>query len=50
MPTETRSPLELLRYGDANGDGWSEVIDILTMYPDVRREVARVLAKMDATG
>jgi hypothetical protein len=26
----------LLRYSDANGDGWTDVIDRLTMYPDVR--------------
>ena len=25
----------LLRYGDANGDGWADLIDTLTMYPDV---------------
>jgi hypothetical protein len=39
---------ELLRYGDANGDGWAEVIDTLSMYPDVRRKVVRLLAEMDA--
>jgi hypothetical protein len=31
---------ELLRYGDANGDGWADVTDTLTMYPDVRRNSA----------
>ena len=33
---------ELLRYGDANGDGWADVIDTLTMYPDMRRQVVRL--------
>ena len=33
---------ELLRYGDANGDGWADVIDTLTMYPDARRKVVRL--------
>ena len=39
---------QLLRYGDANGDGWADVIDTLTMYPDVRRQVVRLLAEIDA--
>ena len=39
---------QLLRYGDANGDGWADVIDTLTMYPDVRRQVVRTLAEIDA--
>jgi transcriptional regulator with XRE-family HTH domain len=39
----------LLRYGDANGDGWADVIDTLSMYPDARRRVVRLLAEMDAT-
>ena len=32
----------------ANGDCWADVIDILTMYPDVRRKVVRMLAEVDA--
>ena len=40
---------ELLHYGDANGDGWADAIDTLTMYPDVRRMVVRLLAEIDAT-
>lgn len=28
----------LLRYGDANGDGWADLIDTPTLYPDVYRE------------
>jgi hypothetical protein len=30
---------ELLRYGDANGIGWADVIDMLTLHPDTRRKV-----------
>ena len=33
---------------DANGDGWADVIDTLTMYPDARRQVVRLLAEIDA--
>ena len=42
------SASELLRYGDANGDGWADIIDTLTMYPNVRRKVVRLLAEIDA--
>jgi hypothetical protein len=37
----------LLRYGDANGDGWADLIDTLTMYPEVRRKVVRLLAEIE---
>lgn len=39
---------QLLRYGDANGDGRADVIDTLTMHPGVRREVVRLLGEIDA--
>ena len=39
---------QLLRYGDANGDGWADVIDTLTMYPDARPTVVRLLAEINA--
>jgi hypothetical protein len=39
---------ELLRFGDANGDGWADIIDSLTMHPDARRKVVRMLAEIDA--
>jgi hypothetical protein len=39
---------ELMRYRDANGQGWADVIDFLTMYPDARRRVARVPTEIDA--
>jgi hypothetical protein len=41
---------ELRRYGDANGDRWADVIDTLTIYQDVRRQVVRLLAEINAVG
>ena len=39
---------ELLHYGDANSDGWADVIDTLTMHRDARRRVVRLLAEIEA--
>jgi hypothetical protein len=47
-PDRDATASELLRYVDANGDGWADVIDTLTMYPDARSMVVRLLAEMDA--
>jgi hypothetical protein len=41
---------QLMRYRDANGQRWADLIDFLTMYPDAGRQVARLLAEIDATG
>jgi hypothetical protein len=38
----------LLRYRDGHGDDWADIIDMLTMHPDARRQVVRVLAEADA--
>ena len=32
---------KLLRYRDGRGDDWADIIDMLTMYPEARRRVAR---------
>jgi hypothetical protein len=40
----------LMRYRDENGQGWADIIDFLTMWPDARRRVARVLGEIDGTG
>jgi hypothetical protein len=32
----------LMRYRDKNGQDWADLIDLLTMYPDARRRVARL--------
>jgi hypothetical protein len=39
-----------MRYQDQTGDDWADVIDFLTMYPDARRGVVRVLAELEASG
>jgi hypothetical protein len=39
----------LLHYGDRNGTEWADIIDLLTMYPDARRRVVRILGEIDAT-
>jgi hypothetical protein len=40
----------LMRYRDQNGQDWADVIDFLTMHPDARRRVVRLLAEIDALG
>jgi hypothetical protein len=37
-----------MRYRDARGDDWADIIDFLTMWPDARRQVVRVVAEVDA--
>ena len=39
----------LMRYRDQNGQGWADIIDPLTMFPDARRRVVRLLGKIEAT-
>jgi hypothetical protein len=41
---------ELIRSGDAKGDGWADVIDTLSMYPDVRRKAVRSLVEIKRSG
>lgn len=41
---------QLLRYRDGRGNDWDDIIDMLTMWPDARRQVARLLAEIDAGG
>ena len=38
----------LMRYRDQNGQDWADIIDFLTMYPDARRRIVRVLAEIEA--
>jgi hypothetical protein len=40
---------DLLRYRDERADDWANIIDFLTMYPDERRKVVRLLAEIDAS-
>jgi hypothetical protein len=36
---------QLLRYRDELGDGWADIIDVLTMHPEARRQVVRLLGR-----
>jgi hypothetical protein len=39
----------LMRYLDQNGQDWADMIDFLTMHPDARRRVARLLGEIEAS-
>jgi hypothetical protein len=41
---------QLLRFPDERGDDWADIIDMLTIHPDARRQVVRTLAEIDARG
>jgi hypothetical protein len=41
---------KLLRYHDKNGYDWADIIDMLTMHPEERRRVARLLGEIEASG
>ncbi len=38
----------LLRYRDSEGGDWADTIDMLTMHPEARRSVVRLLGEIDA--
>jgi hypothetical protein len=38
---------QLLRYRDGHGDDWADIIDMLTMHPEERRRVVRLLGELD---
>jgi hypothetical protein len=38
----------LMPYRDQNGQDWADIIDFLTMWPDARRQVVRLLGEIDA--
>jgi hypothetical protein len=40
----------LLRYRDGHGDDWADIIDLLTMHPEARRKVVRLLGEIESTG
>jgi hypothetical protein len=39
-----------MRYRDQNGQHRADIIDMLTMYPETRRNVVRVLGEIAAEG
>jgi hypothetical protein len=42
--------MQLMRYRDQSGQGWADIVDLLTMYPDARRNVVRMLGELEAAG
>jgi hypothetical protein len=42
--------MQLMRYRGATGQGWIDLIDLLTMYPDARRNVVRMLGEFESAG
>jgi hypothetical protein len=40
----------LMRYRHQNGQRWADLIDLLTMWPDARRQVVRLLGEIEAAG
>jgi len=38
-----------MRYRDNRGDDWADIIDMLTLYPDARRRVMRLLGELEAS-
>jgi hypothetical protein len=39
----------LLRYCDGHGNDWADIIDMLTMHPEARRRIARLLGELEAS-
>jgi hypothetical protein len=39
---------QLLRYRDGHGNDWADISDMLTMHPDARRQVVRLLGEAEA--
>jgi hypothetical protein len=37
----------LMRYRDQNGQDWADIIDFLTMHPEARRQIVRLLGGRD---
>jgi hypothetical protein len=37
-----------MRYRDQNRQDWADIIDMLTMYPESQRQVARLLSEIGA--
>ena len=40
---------QLLRYRDGHGDDWADIIDMLTIDPEARRKVVRLLGEIEST-
>jgi hypothetical protein len=42
--------MKLLRYRDERGDDWADIIDMLTMHPEARQKLVRLLGEIQASG
>jgi hypothetical protein len=40
----------VLRYRDDRGSDWADIIDMLTMHPEARRKLIRLLSELEAQG
>src|SRR5512132_1460067 len=40
---------DLLRSREGRGDDWADIIDMLTMYPEARQKVVRLLGEIEAS-
>jgi hypothetical protein len=38
---------QLLRYRDERGDDWADIIDMLTMHPEARCRLTRILGEIE---
>jgi hypothetical protein len=38
-----------MRYRDERGDDWADIIDMLTLHPEERRRVVRLLGELEAS-
>jgi hypothetical protein len=47
----SRDPISsrLMGYRDQNGQDWADIIDFLTMHPEARRQLVRLLAELGAS-
>ena len=39
---------DLPRYHDQRGDDWADIIDMLTLHPEARQKVVRLLGEIEA--
>jgi hypothetical protein len=45
-PSDTHISSHLMRYRDQNGDDWADIIAMLTIHPEERRRVVRLLGEI----
>jgi hypothetical protein len=50
LDPSARDDLRRVLIRDQTGNDWANIIDMLTMHPEERRKVVRVLGEMEAAG